>query len=104
MKLVTEAIDNFILLSRIEEIIFANNNFDDFTCEKIARVFRNCTTLKYLDLSGNDAISHRGVEALYKIPNLQILDIRGTKASKYQFVKLLIEVFNEVRPNCKIIY
>ncbi len=100
-----EGLDNFILLNQLEELNLSNNwKLDDFACDKIARLFRNSTTLTYLDLSNIPNISHRGIEALYKIRSLQTLVIRGTRAAEYPFIELLVLMYQEVNPHCNIIY
>lgn len=100
-----EGLDNLISLNQLEELNLSNNwKLDDFACDKLARLFRNSTSLTFLDLSNIPQISHRGIEALYKIPSLQTLIIRGTKAAEYPFIELLILMFKEARPQCNIIY
>lgn len=98
-------LDNLILLHDLEELHLCNNpQLDDFACDKLARLFRNSQCLSYLDLSHIPSITHRGIEALHKIPSLQTLVIKGTKAAQYPFIELLILMFNEVNPRCKIVY
>ena len=104
VHLLYEGLDNFIQLNQLEEMHLAGNNLDDFACDKLARLFRNSTTLSFLDISNMSAISHRGIEALHKIRSLQTLIIRGTRAAQYPFIELLILMFNEVNPQCNIIY
>lgn len=81
-----------------------NFKLDDWACEKLARQFRNSKTLTYLSLCNIPAISHRGVEVFHKIPSLRTLLIKGTKAAEHQFIELVILMFNEVNPHCRIIY
>lgn len=98
-------LDNFILLHELEELHFVGNHkFDDFCCDKLARLFRNSKCLSYLDLSKIPDITHRGIEALYKIPSLRTLIIKDTKAASFPFIELSIHLFNEINPHCKIIY
>lgn len=103
--LMYDGLDNFILLNQLEELNLSKNwKLDDFACDKLARLFRNSTTLTFLDLSDIPNISHRGIEALYKIRSLQTLVIRGTKAAKYPFIELLVLMYQDVNPHCNIIY
>src|SRR6218665_3207733 len=102
IKLSYEGLDNFILLPELEELHLCNNNLDDFACDKIARIFRNCDRLEYLDLSDNK-ISHRGVEGLYQIRSLKKLIIKNTKASQFEFIELLVSLFEDILPQCQIV-
>lgn len=100
-----EGLDNFILLNELEELDLSGNfKLDDFSCDKLARLFRNSTALTYLNLSDIPLITNRGIEALYKIRSLKTLVIRETRAAKFPFIELLILMFNDVNPDCKIIY
>jgi len=100
-----EGLDNLILLNFLEELHLAGNyKLDDWCCDKLARIFRNSSTLQYLDISNTPRITHRGIEALYKIKSLKTLIIRGSKAAEYPFIDLLILMFNETNPHCEIIY
>lgn len=94
-----------ILLNELEELnLSGNNKLDDWSCDKLARLFRNSKCLYYLNLSNIPRITHRGVEALHKIKSLKALIIKDTNVSKYPFIELLILMFNDVNPECKIIY
>lgn len=104
LKLRWEAFDNFSLLDSLQELNLSKNKLlDDFVCDKIARLFRNSKNLSVLDLSDNPLITHRGIETLHRIRSLNKLIISGTKAAKYPFIDLLIILFNDVNPNCRII-
>lgn len=105
LKLVYDGLDNLILLNDLEELNLEGNfKLDDWACDKLARLFRNSKTLSYLNLSDIPSLSHRGIEALHKIPSLQTLVIKNTKAAQFPFIELLIVMFNDVNPNCNIIY
>ncbi|XP_046916288.2 distal membrane arm assembly component 2 [Dermatophagoides farinae] len=104
LALIFEGLDNLILLNELEELNLANNRLDDWCCDKLARLFRNSKTLSYLNINDNKWISHRGIEALYKIPSLKTLVIRRTKAAEFPFIDLVILMFNDINPNCNIIY
>lgn len=99
-----EGFDNYILLEDLEEFNLSNNpRLDDFTCDRIARQYRNSTKLTSLILRNNILITYRGIEALVKIKSLRYLDITGTLADQYQWIELLELLFADVIPNCRII-
>lgn len=99
-----EGFDNYILLEHLEEFNLTNNpRLDDFTCDRIARQYRNSKKLRVLNLSNNPLITHRGIEALVKIKSLQLLDIRGTLADEFEWIELVELLFTDVIPNCRII-
>ena len=102
-KLRFEGIDNFQQMYSLEELDLSDNKLDDWSCNKIGRMFRN-SNLIGLNLSDNPLISHRGIESLHWIRSLKTLKIKGTKAAKYPFLELLINSFNELVPECNIIY
>ena len=104
MKLRWEAIDNFLLLDSLQELNLSKNKLlDDFVCDKIGRLFRNSKNLSVLDISNNPLITHRGIETLHRIRSLRKLIISGTKAANFPFIELLIILFNDVNPNCRIV-
>lgn len=105
IKLRFEGLDNFILLDSLQELYLSKNKLlDDFSCDKIARIFRNSKNLSVLDLSDNPLITNRGIETLHRIESLKKLIITGTKAANYPFIELSILLFNDINPNCKIIF
>lgn len=103
--LIYEGLDNFILLTHIEELNLSRNiKLDDWACDKLARIFRNSKSLEYLDLSDMPLVTHRGIEVMYKIRSLKTLVIRGTRAAQFPFIELLNLMLKDVNPNCEIIY
>lgn len=104
VKLRYEAFDNLSMLTCIEDLNLSNNKLlDDWSCDKIARMFRNSTTLSTLNLSNNPLITNRGIETLHRIKSLKKLIITGTKAAQYPFIELLIILFNDINPDCEIV-
>ncbi|KAH9413656.1 ATP synthase subunit s-like protein [Dermatophagoides pteronyssinus] len=104
LAIIFEGLDNLILLNELEELNLAGNRLDDWCCDKLARLFRNSQRLNYLNINDNKLITHRGIETLYKIRSLQTLVIRRTKAAEFPFIDLVILMFNDINPNCNIIY
>ncbi|KAF7489133.1 hypothetical protein SSS_08001 [Sarcoptes scabiei] len=105
LNLIYEGMDNLILLYELEELNLAQNcKLDDWSCDKIARIFRNSQKLTYLNLSDIPLITHKGIECLHKINSLKTLVIKGTKAANFPFIELLVLMYNEINPGCKIIY
>ncbi|CAG2111774.1 unnamed protein product [Medioppia subpectinata] len=95
MRIRYEGIDNFSECESLEELDLSGNTLDDWSCQKLGRVFRN-SNLRSLNLSNNPLITNRGVESLHWIRSLRTLTITGTAAAKYPFLELLSTV-NERR-------
>ncbi|OTF78439.1 hypothetical protein BLA29_008586, partial [Euroglyphus maynei] len=96
LAIIFEGLDNLILLNELEELNLSGNRLDDWCCDKLARLFRNSQTLNYLNINDNKWITHRGIEALYKIRSLRTLVIRRTKAAEFPFIDLVIIMFNDI--------
>lgn len=103
LKLKDEGIDNFQEVYSLRTLNLSANLLDDWSCDKMGRMFRN-SNLESLDISNNPLISHRGIETLHRIRSLRELKIRGTSAASYPFLELLILSFNDLVPDCRIIY
>ncbi len=104
LRLEYEAFDNLSMLQSLQELnLSGNKKLDDWSCDKIGRLFRNSTTLSTLNLSDNPLVTNRGIETLHKIRSLRKLIISGTNAAQYPFIELLILLFNDINPECEII-
>jgi hypothetical protein len=92
------------MLQSLQELnLSGNKKLDDWSCDKIARLFRNSTTLSTLNLSNNPLITNRGIETLHRVRSLKKLIIGGTNAAQYPFLELLTLLFNDLNPECEII-
>ena len=89
-------------LNSLTKLNLSGNVLDDWSCDQLARIFRNSNLLE-LDLSNNPLITHRGIETLHRIRSLKTLKISDTKAAKYQFLDLLVFSFNDLVPDCRIV-
>jgi len=104
LRLEYEAFDNLSMLQSLQELnLSGNKKLDDWSCDKIARLFRNSTTLSTLNLSNNPLITNRGIETLHRVRSLRKLIISGTYAAQYPFLELLTLLFNDINPECEII-
>ncbi|CAG2183035.1 unnamed protein product, partial [Oppiella nova] len=54
----------------LTELDLSNNFLDDWSCDKLSRVFRSAK-LSSLNLSNNPLITHRGIESLHWIRSLK---------------------------------
>lgn len=90
-SLVTEGIDNFVGLDRLQSLKLSENHLlDDFACDQLARQFRNSATLEDINISNIPFITVYGLEALLRIPSLRKISATGTHASKFQDIDLFV--------------
>lgn len=90
-NLLTEGIDNFVGLEHLEFLdLRSNPHLDEFSCDQLARQFRNSTTLNEIDISENPRISIYALEALLRIPSLRRLVAYNTAASEHPEIDLFV--------------
>lgn len=103
-KLSYYGLDNLFYLRHLRHLdVSSNDKLDDWAVDKLACFYRHSERLKTLNLANNPAITYRSIESLVRLPALELLIITGTPAAKVKHIELLIHLFNEVNPNCKII-
>ncbi|XP_015786132.1 distal membrane-arm assembly complex protein 2 [Tetranychus urticae] len=102
-RLYYEGLDNFINLKQLVHLDLSSNpGLDDWACGRLSCHFRNSNKLKYLNLSDNTNISAIGLQSLVNIPSLETVVITGTKAASYSHLELLMLLFQDVNPKCRI--
>lgn len=88
-RLITEGIDNFVGLERLETLDLSKNpELDDFACDQLARQFISSRTLTKIDLSHNPLITVYGLETLMRIPSLKTIVAMNTAASSFPDIDL----------------
>ena len=101
--LITEGIDNFMLLDDLESIdLSKNKELDDFACDQLSRQFRTSNKLKEVNLSFNPYISIYGLDILFRIPSIKRICAVETMASSHE----QIEVFKAAAAaerNCEVV-
>ena len=85
-----EGLENFKNTTKVTRATFARSPLiDDWCMDRIAYTFPN---LEYLNVSDCPMVSERGMEALYKLPNLKTLIITNHyKSAAFELTSMLLE-------------
>uniref|UniRef100_A0A6G1SPF1 ATP synthase subunit s-like protein n=1 Tax=Aceria tosichella TaxID=561515 RepID=A0A6G1SPF1_9ACAR len=101
-RLITEGMDNFVGLERLETLDLSKNpHLDDFACDQLARQFLSSKTLTAINLSYNPLISVYGIETLMRIPSLKNITALSTAASTFSDIDLFILAAEDER-QCQV--
>jgi hypothetical protein len=102
-RLITEGIDNFVELERLETLNLSKNpELDDFACDQLARQFLSSKSLTSIDLSYNPLISVYGLETLLRIPSLKEITAINTSASSFSDIDLFTLAAEDER-QCRVL-
>lgn len=102
-NLYTESIANFAGLTRLERMdLSRNDKLDNFACDQLARAFRTSKTLKELNLSHIPRIDVYGLDALFRIPSLRLINAQNTMATRSEDIELFTIAALEER-NCIVL-
>ncbi|CAG9768525.1 unnamed protein product [Ceutorhynchus assimilis] len=94
MSLRYEGLDNLRDLNNVEWLSFKNcKHIDDFCMDVVSNIFSH--SLRYLDLRDCMGVTERGLGAVYKMPELNILYLDDLlKDTRYELTCLLLEELN----------
>lgn len=99
MRIYYEGLDNIRRLHELLTLSFKNvKSFDDWCLDRVSG--SEFDKLEYLDLSGTN-ISHRGLQALYRVPSLKKLILEDPhRNTEWQ---LTLAMLQDVLPNLEIV-
>ncbi|CAI9732563.1 Hypothetical predicted protein [Octopus vulgaris] len=98
-RLMYEAFDSLVYLSKLRYLSFKNCEFIDDWCLDRFHIFSD--TLEFLDLSGCPNISERGIASLHKLSKLDSLILKDLPNLKeLEFVVVMLQDFHI---NCRIL-
>ncbi|KAI1285735.1 hypothetical protein HDE_11537 [Halotydeus destructor] len=98
-ELVHEGLDNLVNLKYLENLDISHCwRLNDFSFDKLYRMFRNSKYLKTLNVTNCPGFSHRSLAAVHRVPSLRKVVITGTPASEYEFFDLVQVLVQDINP------